>query len=158
MQKLIQKLNFELIHYGSNSFEKDWFASIRNINFLNKPEGGLWASPVNSKYGWIDWCKRENFELQRLKESFKFNCNGSFIVINKPEDLKELPLCFRECSIERKKLRPYFDFEKMAKEVDGVYLTEAGEYKTRLSFPLNFYGWDCESVLIFNFNVIKYGD
>ena len=157
MQKLIKKLNLELIHYGSNSFEKDWFAPVKNSGFLNKPEGGLWASPVNSEYGWIDWCKSENFMLQKLEKSFKFNCNGSFIVINKPEDLEELPLCFEEHFIEIGLKFSYFDFEKIAKEVDGVYLTEAGQYRTRLSFPLNLYGWDCESVLIFNPDVIKYG-
>ena len=47
------------------------------------------------------------------------------------------------------------DFEKMSKKFDAIYLTEQGEYKTRFIDRYSLYGWDCESILIMNKNIIK---
>ena len=52
----------------------------------------------------------------------------------------------------------YPDFEKVSKMFDAVYLTEEGQWKTRFSnngCTYNLYGWDCESLLILNFDCIK---
>lgn len=49
------------IHYGHRWFEKDLYTQIRNRKYFAKPFGGLWASNVNSKFGWKDWCKVEEF-------------------------------------------------------------------------------------------------
>jgi len=51
----------KLIHYGATSFDEAKFRSIKNREYCNKPLGGLWTSPVNSKYSWKDWNEAENF-------------------------------------------------------------------------------------------------
>ena len=61
----------EYIHYGSNKFDKNKFIPIRNEMFMTKPKGGMWASRVDSDYGWFDWCNNNDFELDFLKKSFK---------------------------------------------------------------------------------------
>jgi len=48
------------------------------------------------------------------------------------------------------------DFESLANHYDAMWLTETGEISTRLLCQdRNLYGWDCESVLIFNKECIK---
>ena len=39
------------------------------------------------------------------------------------------------------------DWSLVAERYDGVHLTDEGQWATRLSHPLNLYGWDCESTL-----------
>lgn len=52
--------------------------------------------------------------------------------------------------------KEYIDFKTMVqKGIDAIYLTEKGQWKTRLTFPRNLYGWDCETVLILNERCIK---
>ena len=46
--------NFALIHYGSSKFSERKFWPIRNSDWRVKPTGGLWTSPVASKWGWKD--------------------------------------------------------------------------------------------------------
>lgn len=41
------------------------------------------------------------------------------------------------------------DFERLAQDYDGMWLTEAGKKATHLSIPHNLNGWDSESVLWF---------
>lgn len=50
---------------------------------------------------------------------------------------------------------PRLNFEIMSKDYDVIHLTQKGQIKTRLTHPHNLYGWDAESCLIMNFDVIK---
>jgi hypothetical protein len=43
----------------------------------------------------------------------------------------------------------WLDFEKISKYAEGISLTSVGQWETRLSEPINLYGWDCESTLWF---------
>lgn len=49
------------IHYGNIKFEKERFREIENEDYRTKPKGGFWASQIDSKFGWKDWCEREKF-------------------------------------------------------------------------------------------------
>lgn len=49
-----------VIHYGAKKYRKDLVKKIRNQPFI-KPAGGLWTSPINSTWGWKEWCKANNF-------------------------------------------------------------------------------------------------
>lgn len=51
----------QFIHYGHTKFNIKKFDNIKN-KYGNKPDGGLWLSPVNSKWGWKDWCESERFK------------------------------------------------------------------------------------------------
>jgi hypothetical protein len=50
----------QLIHYGSTNYNHEKVGAIVNENWV-KPKGGLWASPIDSKWGWKDWCESEKF-------------------------------------------------------------------------------------------------
>lgn len=47
------------IHYGSSTFYK--FPPVKNELYFDKPIGGLWASPIDTQYGWKYWCKVNHF-------------------------------------------------------------------------------------------------
>src|SRR5579859_5289640 len=49
----------------------------------------------------------------------------------------------------RNRHRCYIDFERLAQEYDGIWLTEQGNCETHLSYPHDLSGWDCESILWF---------
>ena len=137
----------ELISYGlGDKFEKEKFIPIRNADFL-KPKGGLWASPVDSEYGWCDWCKEEDFG--NLETNFQFEFDGNILVIDSLPDLKEI------LWLDYKSYFPLPDFETiLAIGYDGIFLTEKGQRDTRFSKP-SLYEWDCECVLIMNCNKIN---
>lgn len=120
-----------------------------------KPQGGLWASPVDSEFGWPDWCRVENFgdTAKQLRVILDIDM-GSFITIDSQDDLSQLPW---HPSVAGFNLMEAIDFEKLvAGGVDGIYLTEQGQWATRFSFPRTLYGWDCESILILNERCIKH--
>lgn len=70
------------IHYGHKKFEPDRFKEIKNRDFWMKPDGGFWASPVDAKWGWKDWCESENFMDCDIENSFKFTLKDTANVIH----------------------------------------------------------------------------
>lgn len=147
--------DWPLINYGRTGFNPGKFVEIRNCEYSSKPFGGFWASPVNSSYGWADWC-RDN-EFGNLKCHFTFKLTGKVYTIRREEDVELLPfirneLCGRGVDFG------YLSFEAIKRAgVDAIHLTVEGERETR--FPdkgrNSLYGWDCESVLILNEEVVK---
>lgn len=123
-----------------------------------KPKGGIWASPVESGYGWKEWCDGAEFEnLEKMvKVEMKIDIE-KFIVIDKHSDMNKLPWYVR---IPGTRIE-FIDFEKLVNEgIEGIHLTEQGEKKTRFPYIFsdkhrNLYGWDCESILILNERCIK---
>ncbi len=135
--------NLQVIHYGSNIY-----TPIRPVvnGKITKPRGGLWTSPVYSDWSWKHWCREENFRKIDESVSFKlgFKLEAKILIINSIKDLEVLP--------KRKDIafELAVDFEKLAKKYDGIWLTEVGEKATRFSESLDLWGWDVETVLIFN--------
>lgn len=141
-----------LIHYGNYDFDDQKFEEVKNREWM-KPKGGLWTSPITSKWGWKDWCNAENFRECNISNSFevKLNENAKILIINSCYDLdKILKISFKLDLIGRKIL----DYEKLAQQYDAIHLTENGQRKTRYSIN-NLYGWDCETVFIMNKNCFK---
>lgn len=138
------KTSLELIHYGSDSFNTHRFREIADVQRI-KPIGGLWASPVDAQHGWKQWCEDADFGKEALKKHFLFNYTGNTLIIDKLEDLGKLPWYTP---------MEFFHFilfqPLLLQGYDAIYLTEKGEHETRLTFPRNLYGWDCESVLVMN--------
>ena len=78
--------------YGRDEFKPEMFAFAvpdRKTNYLNKPLGGLWASPTDSKWGWKDWCLSERFNVSSLAHSFEFKLSDTarIYVIDNEDDL-----------------------------------------------------------------------
>jgi hypothetical protein len=141
----------DLITYGlGKELKLEKIEPIKN-EFV-KPKGGLWASPINSSFGWREWCESEGFRLRSFDTSFQFSISGNILVIDSEDDLKffnwDRPYSHVDMLIP--------DFEDLVfTGYDAVHLTVKGEYETRFSVPYSLYGWDCESVLIMNLNCIK---
>lgn len=155
------------IHYGCEHFNPDSFGPIKNRRYPDvKPEHttGLWASPVKSKYGWRDFCENEDFCVDRLNKQFKFVLadNARVCHLDSINDLLKLPQ--RAISDDYKGYLYgllccyYIDFEKTSKMYDAIELHLTTEPRRRFGtiglYDL-LYGWDCDSILILNPDVVK---
>lgn len=140
------------IHYGSSKFNPERFDKTITIpsTFLSKPYGGLWASRVGAKYGWKDWCIDESFNTEKLEKHFEFylSDDANVLEIHSHDDVKKMPEFILP---ERKNSRFVPDFSEMIKRgVDAIELFLFDD--ARLDHDL--YGWDCDSVLIMNPEII----
>ena len=148
-------LHMKCICYSSNCFDIKKFKPIKNLDWI-KPEGGLWSSPVNSKWGWKNWCIEQEFNIERLSTSFQFTFKGKAFVINGVKDSSNLPWKprkgFNEALLQKESFlfSRFIDFELLSKKYDGIFLTGKGEAKTRLIDKYSLYGWDCECLLVLN--------
>ena len=136
------------IHYGHKAFNEKLFMEIENCSFV-KPKGGLWASDVNAKYGWKDWCKDEHFRDCTEDNSFKFKLkDGTRVLkIDNAEMLKTLPVIELPYNFSWITL----DFEKLKEEYDVIEVLISEEYQ----LYWDLYGWDCDSLLVMNKDVIE---
>lgn len=141
--------NLTVVHYGGKKYQPHLIKPIENHGWV-KPDGGLWTSPINSNWGWKDWCLSENFRDCNEANSFKlkFKPDAKIMIIDSLKDLLDLPKCNIDYGVNFKKEYP--DFELLATMYDAIWLTEKGQHETHLSFPISLYGWDCETVLIIN--------
>lgn len=148
----------EYIHYGATTLHK--IEPIKNRPYFTKPEGGLWASPVDAEFGWKEWCERENFRKNSEDNAFRFRVkNPSKIIhIRDVKDLEKLPMQKSKFGL-KDSLTMVLDFEKIQKDYDGIELHLSEEKLTRETFCnglyFKLYGWDCDSILIFHENAIE---
>lgn len=158
--------------FSEKNFKKELFEEIKN--YFVKPKGGFWGSPVECEISWKDWCEENSPEWVDGKESYEFTLkeDANILYFRTIDDIKKL---FKEHKewfdystfygvqhnvvierlLEAPESRPYMfpniilDFERML--ADGVDAIEidvcAGLYDI-------FYGWDCDSILVMNPDVI----
>lgn len=143
------------IHYGSNKFDRKLFKTIKNQGWGTKPSGGLWASDVSALYGWKQWCQDEQFRVGKLRKNYIFylSDNAKVFHIRSVNDLKELP------KIKDNQYSIWYpiDFEKAAQIWDAIELHLSEDKSDRWEEGLYFqlYGWDCDSILIMNPDIIE---
>lgn len=137
------------IHYGHESFDRDLIQPIKNRQYFTKPWGGFWASPVDAKFGWKQWCERENFAQHRFGYSFTFTLSpeAKVLTISSTLDLSGLPLTGPSLVDEVQ-----LDFEELLRRgYDAVELELSRDWELYFSM----YGWDCDSIVILNPDVIR---
>lgn len=148
------------IHYGHKDFNGHSFVGIKNEMFPRiKPVGGFWASPVDAKYGWKDWCDSEKFIECNKNNSFEFSIDESANIfhIYSVSDLKRLPENKMD-SMFSHSMWYCIDFEqcvKMGIDAIELHLSEDRPEDLFNSLYYALYGWDCDSILIMNPNIIK---
>ena len=152
-------LNKIWVSYGSETFEPIKFKSIvidMSCRCLNKPYGGLWASPADSKYGWKDWCEMEDFRTDRLSVSFEFKLSveSKIYVIDNMADLE----CISTAG-PNEMGRYYINYELLLDMgYDGLFVTSyaarAFHLYTNDDLINDLNAWDCESICIFNKDVV----
>lgn len=140
----------QYIHYGHNKFDISKFNKVVNSNIPTKPEGGFWASRIDALFGWKEWCIDRKYKID-LDNSMVFSLSkdARILIIDNHKILEDLPKNERQqkhinmCAI--------LDFERLSKEYDAieVLISEDDELLYYL------YGWDCDSILIMNPNIIE---
>lgn len=140
----------EYIHYGCAEFNHNKFQTIKNRKLSTKPTGGLWASKVNAKNSWYKWCLSNEYNLSSLNKSFRFTIKegSNILVVNSISDVERLPHINTDDV-----LIPWhcLDFEKLS--INGVDAIEISIEGDGIYFGL--YGWDCDSILIMNKDIIE---
>lgn len=170
-------------HYFKDKESKFSYCDIKPIKNLeipwNKPYGGFWASAIDSKYGWKEWCENEGF-VCHVDNYFDFTLkdNAKILYLKTLDDifniLKFYPMFLIQC-YQNQALFKYFreqekynkddlignimapecilNFEKLVKYGYDAIEVEIDE----LYYIL--YGWDCDSILVLNPNaIIPIGD
>lgn len=143
----------EYVHYGHKEFSKELFQPIKNREMFSKPTGGFWASRVNALYGWKDWCKDNDFWDCREDNCFRFflSENANVLTINSVDDLKGLPKAKQPIPVESSLWDNYLDFEQLL--LNGIDAVEVNISSDRNLYMV-LYGWDCDSILIMNPDII----
>lgn len=149
------------IAYGASEYDPAKFRPVDPDNrwgiVNNKPAGGLWASPVDSGYGWADWCRAEEFNVKSLDKSFLFKLspNAKIYTIDNIQDLAAVSTLNDPMTIDMGvgiNVR-----ELMENGYDGLYVTEYAANNLKYS-PVpglkDLYMWDVESICVFNKDVI----
>lgn len=141
----------QYIHYGTTEFSKDKFKEIKNERLFTKSIGGLWASRVDSEYGWKNWTEDEHFRTEVYREDnyfkFKLKDEAKVLVIDNAKQILDLPKQKNEFNFSFVCL----DFEKLAKEYDAIEVLISQDGK----LYWDLYGWDCDSILIMNKEMVE---
>ncbi len=115
--------------------------------YLNKPlpGTGFWASRVDSNFGWKEFCEYESFNLDSLTThtDFELTSDARIYEIDSSEKVSYLRDNYslkNGCG---------FNFENLAEDYDVLELVDM-----TCDLRNAIYGWDCESILILNPEVI----
>lgn len=125
-------------------------APLANSTWM-KPTGGFWTSShtPESEFAsaWAEWCTWEDFRTELLVQGYTLTpkADAKVLVINTEEDLKAI---LDQHSVLAWGQRRVMDYEALAKEWDGIRVTEDGVAATKwCKDDLN--GWDLESTVWF---------
>lgn len=144
------------VAYGFDSFDKDKVQlKPRNLRWeasINKPSTGIWASPVDSAFGWSDFLKGEHWRTSTLGQHYLFRLSpdANIYVI---DTLDKLVAISDKASYDK----PCINVDKLMANYDGVFVTDemAGRYHCDYSIRVaDLNSWDCESICIWNKEVI----
>lgn len=148
----------KFIHYGHRCFDKEKIMPIRNRECFNKPYGGLWASPVDSEYGWKAWCEDSGFRECDEKNSFTFSLSpdANIYYIRSVEAANNLPRAQSKYDMPETPFSMIMgvDFESMVRDgVDAIFYEQS--VCPQLYWKL--YGWDCDCILVMNLDIVITG-
>ena len=113
-------------------------------HIINKPCGGFWTSSQkeNGKSDWIEFCERE-YESGLTGSVYEYQVDQKSRILFSSDDVSRFV-------INHPRLPNYkiLDWDKIAQEYDGFSYDFGGNYDL-------FYGWDVESSVWFNCDIIK---
>ncbi len=141
-------------HYSEKLFELDKGFNYKechkdNLFFLKYKPQGLWISIDDA---WEEWCKEEEFALERLKYRYQVNISSqaNIIKIESAQQLSEFTDKYILLNDDF-----FIDWEKVAKDYQGLVI-DPYQWKCRCE-PKTFWydGWDCASGCIWDLNAIE---
>lgn len=143
-------------HYGNDHFDNTLVKPIKNRDTWGKPAGGFWGSRIDAGVSWKEWCEAEYYEVQQLSRHFDFTLKDGAKILQIKNKIE-----FEKIRQEHKDwfLKPkwdfidkfYLDFEKMSKLFDGIEVFAGSDRE----LYFDFYGWDCDSIVIFNLDCVE---
>lgn len=119
---------------------------------LDKPTG-LWVSVEGNGDGWADWCRAEEFGLDRLTHAHEVTLAPSarILRITTPEGIDALTAEYgtgRYAGVE-------VDWPRIAQEYQGILISPY-QWSRRLADGCSwYYGWDCASGCIWDLTAIE---
>lgn len=137
------------VKYGSTAFDPAIFKPIENEVCFSKPRGGMWSSRIDAKNGWRQWCIDEDFRYYDDNDCFRFKLkdNASVLYLTNANQLSDLPHI--ESSNRYLRGTHYLDFEKLQKlGFDAIEVTMTN------GLYMALYGWDVDSILIMNPDIV----
>lgn len=145
-------MNKTFIHCGSEHFDKSIFEPIKNRpqgGWLIKPYGGIWGCPIDSEYSWREWCLANDFNTNKLKQSFLFKLTDSARILF-IDSIEVLDRLYSTGYRNKHSYSPFYreeyclDFEKLSNDFDAIIVMMDADIYWAL------YGWDVDSILILN--------
>lgn len=166
-----------LITLGIDTIDPKKFEKIKNRRISNKPIGGLWCSPEKGDFTWKDFVKSENYRVEHYFSKMVLLTLKKSSKIFKIDSINDFISCIEHYSYSNEKLLEMYkddnyksnylfdikyliDYEKLSKNYDALWVTtkvlfelEEKSYMQQYLNPL--FGWDVETVLLFNLNCIE---
>ena len=162
---------------GISVLEKEKFkdASYDVDYFLNKPRGFIWGSTLVKRDGkaysdWIRFVENEGFHPKKYNNgiSYTLHKNAKICTISCEEDYIDLMDNYSIGYENDVPNKVYIDFKKLSEDYDAFHLTEDAFCVMRLMYfdlftrtthkiMADFYSYDCETWIIFNYNIINQG-
>ncbi len=140
------------VHYGDTEFRPELLTgNVKHMMIANKPGNSLWASPEDAAYSWKDWNASEHYAPCTEDNAFRFvlSDDANILTIETHEEAAQFYEKYCELSrVPERFIVAPVDFQKMkADGIDGleVKLPVINQY---------FYCWDCESIAVWNPDVI----
>jgi hypothetical protein len=139
---------------------KEKFEPVEGHHLPVKPNGGMWTSTFtpDAEYDsdWLRWSSSEGFYGGTCGWKMEVKDDLAIVEVDGMDDLWSIVEQYEAETYKGRpaqQLREYvIDFEALARDFDGMHLTEEGQVKTRMpgmGAP-NLYGWDSECTLWFN--------
>ena len=138
------------VSYLKDNYDQKSFKPIE-YGGLNKCRYGLWACPIDCRFGWKEWCQKEDNPIGNVLFTFKLKDNAKIYVVDNYEDLERIS------TLKDRRGKGGINYkELLANNYDGIYVTDNAVNSLRYieGNIQDLYCWDVESVCIFNPNVI----
>lgn len=149
------------IHYGSKKFDKKKVTCEKSgFTIPSKPKYGLWASPVDTNWGWREWCAEERFRECDEEDSFMFSLTENAKILNIFSEDDILPYIIRKEGSSfwtnwmgrplKTSIIDGIDWGKIIS--DGYDAVEL--YNSIGLHDTVFNSWDCDSIVILNPDIV----
>lgn len=146
------KIYITYLEYN-NVFNSDLIeTNLESIYPTFKPKRAFWGSPSDAKFGWKEWCEREDFGNYNFNNPIKWKLKDDARIFN-----IDMNAVLNPNTIIKKYVLTNFyglslDFKHMKNDdIDAIELLDAKvghEFYNELES--GFYGWDCESIVVLN--------
>ncbi len=148
--------DFEYIHYSAKTITK--VRSVEQKTELYMKPDGLWFS-VEDGWGWADWCRQEEWSLDKLcfEHKIKFKKDARIILIKNEDDLDAFTKLYQDWpEFDTDCMGSMFiDWIKVATKYQGIIIAPY-QWGRRLHMDSSwYYGWDCSSGCVWDASAIE---